>query len=128
MIPVKQTRLGSTGNCFEASIASLMNLNIEDIPDLCAYQDGPWMKKLNKWLEKYKLVYMEVHLLVTEAENFFSDKDFYHVIVGDTSRRTGIKHAVVGRKGKMVHDPHPDHAGILQGEMLHIGILVNQCL
>ncbi len=129
MTPVKQTRLGKNGNCFEASIACLLNLKLEEVPDLLAYEHGPWMEKLNNWLAKeYKLTYMEVHIPIKEADDFFSDKDFFHIICGNTTRSTHIKHAVIGRKGKMVHDPHPSNIGLVEDDMLHIGILVSQCI
>lgn len=127
MIPVKQTRFGKIGNCFEACIASL--LNIEDIPDFLAYEEGLWLEKTNKWLaENHRLVYMEVSLQAKEKESFFRDKDFFHILVGYTPRSTVIRHAVIGRKWMIVHDPHPDNTGILTDETLNIGILVNQCL
>ena len=129
MIPLKQTRLGETGNCFETCIASLLNLEIEQVPDLLAYEHGPWMEKINEWLaSKYKLAYIILYLPKIERDCFFSDKDFYHVMIGNTNRSSDIKHAVVGRRGKMVHDPHPDNIGILDDDMLKIGVLVSQCL
>ena len=128
MLPVKQTRLKENGNCFEACIASLLNLKLEGVPDLLAYDQGPWMEKLNEWLNiKYNLVYMEVHMPSNEVENFFLNKDFYHVIIGNTTRSPEIKHAVIGRKGKMVYDPHPSNIGVIKSDILYIGILVSRC-
>lgn len=129
MIPIQQTRLGSTGNCFEASIASLLNLSIDQVPDFGAYEeDGTWMDKLNEWLAPKGLAYFEARIARNEIDDFFRHKDFYHVICGPTVRSTRIHHAVVGRKGKMVHDPHPDCIGILEEDSLHIGVLIANCI
>lgn len=122
MIPVMQTK---PTNCLEACIASLLEVRIEDIPDLEAYTDGPWMKKLNEWLEiNYQVVYMEVQILSKEVSKFFQDKDFFHIIIGKTLRSSKIRHAIIARQGKMLHDPYPGGLGVLDDEFLMIGILV----
>lgn len=130
MIPVQQTRTGSNGNCFEASIASLLGLPIEQVPDLGAYEDnGLWMEKLNEWLAQKGLSYFESRIARNELDDFFIDKDFYHVLIGPTERSKRILHAVVGRKGKMVHDPHPDNIGVLLNEeTVRMGVIVFQCI
>lgn len=128
MIPIYQTRLGATGNCFEASIASLLNLPLDQVPDLAAYEDnGLWADKLNEWLAPKGLAYFEARIARNEIDDFFKHKDFYHIICGPTARSAKIHHAVVGRKGKMVHDPHPDGIGVLEEENLNIGVLVSKC-
>lgn len=42
----------------------------------------------------------------------------YHVVVGP-SPRGAYNHAVVGLNGKIVHDPHPDGGGLLDGAWVH---------
>ena len=39
--------------------------------------------------------------------------DVYYIVSGK-SPRYNVDHSVVFRKGKMVHDPHPDNTGILK--------------
>ncbi len=131
MKPVTQSRTGLDGNCFESCIASLLELQLAEVPDLAAYEDdGRWLKKLNEWLgPKYGLAYLELSIAHDETDNFFSDKDFYHVMIGPTERSGKIKHAVIGRKGRMVHDPHPSQRGILREDsFLMIGVLVKACI
>jgi hypothetical protein len=130
MTPVMQTRFGRQGNCFEACIASLLDMSIERIPDLAAYDDdGEWMGRLNEWLSKMGLAYFEARIPRDEMKGFFSDKDFCHVMIGPTNRFTDLQHAVVGRKGQLVHDPHPDGVGVLsEPESLRIGVIVRQCV
>lgn len=38
--------------------------------------------------------------------------DIYHEISGPSPRGNGVYHAVVGRNGEVVHDPHPSRAGL----------------
>ena len=86
------------------------------------------MKKLNEWLAReYQLQYFESHIKIKELKDFFFDKDFYHIIVGKTIRYEKLLHAVVGRKGKMVHDPHPKGVGLVEEDILRFGIVVYQC-
>jgi hypothetical protein len=39
--------------------------------------------------------------------------DEYVAIYGDSPRGQGISHIVISRRGRIVHDPHPDRTGIL---------------
>jgi len=129
MKPVYQTRLFTNGNCFEDSIASLLELDIDDVPDLLAYQDDQrWVGKLNEWLAQKGLCYMESLLPLEDVEDFFSNKDFYHTIISDTTSDGKVKHAVIARKGKMIHDPHPAQLKMIEpDEFLRIGYLVSTC-
>lgn len=130
MTPVMQTAFGRQGNCFEACIASLLDMSIDRVPDLAAYDDnGESIGRLNEWLSKIGLAYFEARIPRNEVQEFFSDKDFYHVMVGPTSRFTDLQHAVIGRRGQLAHDPHPDGVGILpEPESLRIGVIIRQCI
>lgn len=130
MKQVEQTKLGSDGNCFEACIASLLDCAIEEVPDLGAYEeDNTWLGVLNDWLERtYGLGYLECRVPHRERDEFWKDKNFYHIIIGPTSLSQDIHHAVVGRKGRMLWDPHPEHIGILdEPDSMRIGVIVSQC-
>ena len=125
MKPVIQTRTGATGNCFEACIASILELKLEEVPDFSAYsEDQTWVKKLNKWLSKRGLVYFEVNIDVSCTNDFFKSRNFYHILIGDTVGGGKLKHAVVGNNGKMVYDPHPSNIGIIKEKILTMGLFV----
>jgi len=115
MIPVKQTRLhnepeGSIGNCWEACIASILELPIEDIPD-CA--DENWWTATQNWLLKNcgaKLLRIN-----NTGEKTILPGPFTYYILSGKSPRSDVQHAVVAHRGGIVHDPHPSDDG-LDGE------------
>jgi hypothetical protein len=129
MLKVYQTRTGATGNCFEACIASILDKDITDVPDLCAHEkSGKWIEVLNCWLDQFGMAYMECSVPTAEVEEFFKNKDFYHIIIAQTTGPGTIKHAVVGRKGKVIFDPLQPPLTIVTEEVLTMGVLVCTCL
>jgi len=128
MIPVKQTRYDEMGNCMEACIASLLHLKIEEVPKLFSYKtDGSWIIKLNNWLNKKGLVYIEMIVPEEQSEVFFKDKDFYYILIGQTRKNLNIHHAVIGRKGEIIHDPFPVKTKFIEEKNPTIGVIVLQC-
>ena len=104
MIKVFQTDHGAiTGNCMESCIASLFELNLNQVPILCAGEDGDnWHKNLLAWLkEKMGCYYLEFTWKAWDA----AVPSAYCIIVGKSPRYPDTKHAVVGHGTKIVHDP-----------------------
>jgi len=96
MRPVVQSRTGKVGNCFAASLASVLNLPLRSVPDFKRANLDP---EVNRWLGKnYGLQYKE--LPITDPAPLG-----YHFILGLSPR--GGQHCVVGYNGKLAHDPHP---------------------
>jgi hypothetical protein len=95
MIPVTQSRTGKNGTCFRACVASLLDIKESQVPDWEAANQDPGV---NGFLRKRGLRYEEVPVGGTAPVG-------YHVITG-LSPRGGL-HAVVGRDGRTVWDPHP---------------------
>lgn len=111
MIPIKQTVLGRGGNCFAACIASIMELELENVPNFCTNEN--WREETNKWLSTFGFFYMDFHLagdLRDELCQYWG----YHIIAGDSPR--GLRHATVGYRGHIYHDPHPDNNGLVSGD------------
>ena len=116
MIPVKQTKLHdppkSIGNCFQACLASILEISIEDTFDIFGEDitENNWIQKLNEWLaEKYDLCFYEFR-----KEQFYHRESLgYHIISGKSPRNPKQQHSVVGYEGEMVFDPHPSNDGIL---------------
>jgi len=103
MQPTQQTIYGQTGNCFSAVIASLLEENLNDVPNFCLYQN--WREKTNEWLVDKNLFYIDMLLrgdLRDELVRFFG----YHEISG-RSPRGSCDHSIVGYKGEPRFDPHP---------------------
>jgi hypothetical protein len=115
MIEQHQTTFGTNksgdsrepGNCFATAIACILEIALDEIPNFCAYED--WFERANQWLNERGLCYLEFGI-GTEQE-FWAGFTGYCILVGDSPR--GCKHAVVGYKAKMVHDPHPSGEGLV---------------
>lgn len=93
MIPQTQSRVGKRGRCFPTCIASILDIDERDVPDL----DNTDRAQVDKFLAPYGYYYREVGTDVRPLG--------YHIILGVSPR--GGNHSVVGRDGKLVHDPHP---------------------
>lgn len=104
-----QTKMGDQGNCFATAIGCILNRDPAEIPNFCCIADN-WREATNEWLKSLGLFYMDVSLpgdLRDELTRFWG----WHVISGDGPR--GRRHAVVGWRGDIYHDPHPSRDGLL---------------
>lgn len=125
MKPAKQTKLHisdkQNGNCMNAAFASILELDIEDIPH---FEDMPecgqgtkenpsWWKALNDWLWQ-----MGFYL---ETRNGSQGMPPVYFIANGPSPR-GLEHSVIYKGTEMVHDPHPSNEGL--NEVTSIWILV----
>lgn len=99
MKPVFQTRFGADGNCFEASVASLFELPLEEVPDFG--KDDFWYDRFTTWCKRH----FGLQPLELTVEDGGWRPDGYHLISGMTSR--GLRHSVVGYGGEEIHDPYP---------------------
>ena len=119
MIEVQQTVMhdpenGKIGNCFSAVLASLLHLQIEEVPLFVS--DG-WLKDLNLWLRQFGLAYV----VLDGMREYCQEKGvlvLHHEIAGKSPRSTdsedgAFNHACVGIDGEFVFDPHPSNAGFI---------------
>lgn len=118
MKPVMQTDTTfNMGNCGEACLASILEIDLRDIPQLHD-QDDPqngyiYCKNLREFVSKFGLSYIDMAMSEGhEAEDFF--KDCWAIASGPSPRGTEEwhRHAVVWRNGKIIHDPHPSQSGL----------------
>ena len=116
MKPVNQTLFGDGtngsdyGNCFPACLASILEYPLQDIPNFCEDKDN-WFQHANMWLSEFGLSYFDCKMGVADLEHN-SQHWGYHLICGQ-SARGAILHNVVGKEGKIVHDPHPSKLGLI---------------
>ena len=102
-----QTIFGPKGNCFSAVVADIFGIPIcEAFYIFKKRRQKSWVGAMNAWAAKKGF-----------AALFISPKSGLvptglHVMVGTTVRKT--HHAVLGKNGTMVHDPHPDRSGIIK--------------
>lgn len=96
---IKQTRFGEgVGNCFQACLASILNLPLESCPDIAKMSDETWFDEVSQWLRS--MGYVLEYTAGVQPRNGFA------IACGKTKR--GPQHAVVMYGGKYLHDPHPD--------------------
>lgn len=110
MKPVMQTKLGSPGgNCFPACVASLIELDIDDVPDFCNNddEDYDWAPDLSEWLRPRGLDCAVTTVLDGGFPKYWR---LYWIAGGQTE--TGAWHCVVYRGQEPVHDPHPGKCGL----------------
>lgn len=131
MIGVTQSRTGRpAGNCTEASIASILGVPLEAVPDLYDPEEDPesptWRqarwKVLHDWLlTEHGLKYVQVRLPPAQALPIIARgigeealRNTYHLLMGKNP--DGLGHAVVGLNGEMVWDPNPRRRGIVDAD------------
>jgi hypothetical protein len=109
MIPVTQTILsdpanGVRGNCLAAITASLLEIDIGDIPDLLEANDG-WQAAWTRFCKSrgYEVRYCG------DDENFPAGLS---VAYGPGPR--GTYHVAIYLDGELHHDPHPSRDGLLE--------------
>ncbi len=122
MTPITQTKFGRPdGNCFAACVASILEARLEELDSVeAAHADyarryidagdedpgGPhWWDALVAWSRShgYQPLYLPEKELAPAG---------YAIASGPGPR--GLPHAVVTLHGNVVHDPHPDRAGITE--------------
>lgn len=101
------------GDCYRTAIACVLEREPSEVPHFMDFTWGEW--EARKWLKaEYGLTIAQTR--VDKMSNGWvlnlakGEHDVFHLMIGDTVR--GLKHAVVGRNGSVVWDPHPSRAGL----------------
>lgn len=116
MKPVNQTIYGTPcGNCFAACVASILELELEEVPNFVAAEKN-WFDVLNAFMASFRL-----YPLFLQGKSAFTPLGNY-IVSGKSPRDPKILHSVVYNSGVMVHDPHPSRSGI--GEVYDMCIFV----
>lgn len=101
------------GNCRTACVASILEIPLAEVPYFVAFPD--WEKEQARFLAERGL-----HAKWSYGYGH-SKPEGYSIAVGISPRSRKDKplyHAVVALDGEIVHDPHPDRAGIC-GEVMY---------
>ena len=107
MKPVRQTIFGKPdGNCFQACVASLLEVPLEEVPSFTE----KWWLELEAWLESRGLA----PLLLTWplAKGSYFCLDTHYIACGLAGR--GLRHSVIYKNQELIHDPHPDNTGLVE--------------
>lgn len=110
MIPVNQTKLHipgkQNGNCMTAALASLLEMDLPDIPAFENMEDDVWFDAVVDWLNDLGFQLLQWNEKVALKG--------YYIANGITSR--GFAHSVVYKGEKMAHDPHYLREGLKEIE------------
>lgn len=110
MKPVYQTVFGKpNGNCFQACVASILEMDLDDVPHVCKGDNPEWMYDLNKWLLQFGL-----GALTVAFQDEAPIKHGYCCACGPCGPE-GLKHSIVLKDFKLAHNPH-EGWGDLEGE------------
>lgn len=114
MIPVKQTRVGKGGDGFRACVASVLELDLVEVPDFCNEEPvSEWFLTFCGWLRQFDLsAVMIAGPWDNKLQQLFQD---VHVLAGGQSAVRPHPHKVVYFNGRLAHDPAPEGLG-LRGE------------
>lgn len=118
MTPVKQTILNTTrGNCFGACLASLLDVGVDDVPNIHDLGCEDWFYPLNAWLlENHRVVLLMIEATAYAEKVWFPDGVPF---IASCDGPAGVRHAVVmeyrGMNAVTVHDPFPGNTGELSG-------------
>lgn len=123
MLPVMMTAFGwPTGNCFAASVASILEIGIDDLPLGAIPAKRPdesvdaWLEPWNEWFEKTR----GLRMVAIAAWWEYEGKEQLYLFPGwavlnckvlgapPNSDGTELNHAVVSHNGQIVHDPMPN--------------------
>jgi hypothetical protein len=108
--PVYQTKSGpEVGNCYQASVASLLGLPLNDVPDF-GQEDDP---------ERSYTTFVGKRGFIVLKPPTTLKPNCYYLAFGP-SVVTGRPHVVVYRAGKLSHDPHKGRNGLSSVEVIHI--------
>ena len=116
MKPVMQTVFDSVkGNCLQASLASVLEVPLDDVPDLAERDD--WYEAMNAWLrETYG-----IEMVCVPVGGWIPPG--IHLTGGDGGR--WIEHIVVGKDGMKIHDPYPKSEGLSEEKQHWLFVVVN---
>ena len=126
MKKVMQTKTGVGVNCEGATIATLLGLDIQDVPDFwegcdikkptCRENGAKYNENLNNFLKTlgFKAITLGFNEPSEQAEGWVQDISIVagvkHLVNGISPR--GYMHSVIYENGSLWHDPHPEGGGV----------------
>jgi hypothetical protein len=121
--PDGHTHGGIPGNCLQTVVASLLDLDVDEVPHFAVYLD--WFGAMRRWArerdgdftyfpipvpDQYADAWASVQAWMAEAP----DRSRFLIIDGP-SPRGDFWHVAVGNADlSLAHDPHPSQAGLVE--------------
>lgn len=119
MIPVHQTLTETgEGNCLSASLASVLELSLDEVPDFVKEHGLNYYHAVNEWLSQFGLMWLRVVVPPDSLPRFRPLPAGAICLVTGHSPRGQGNHSIVatiedGWNVKLLHDPHPSGRGIV---------------
>lgn len=112
MIPVYQTRTvanDATGNCFNACVASILEMPLRDVCDVLPDFNGDYWGEWNRWLAGLGLQLDYVPLNQGPPKGYAIASGYGGRFYPEGHAKAGqpILHAAVVFNGELAHDPFP---------------------
>lgn len=102
---------GIVGDCVRACIASILEMEMKDVPHFLATED--WLKSSAEWLKTHDLIMMTIPAQTWDFKAWLAAAkvpgNVYYIIEDQSPRFPDELHAVVGCNGEQVYDPHPEN-------------------
>ncbi len=107
---------GVPGNCFQAAVASLLDLFLDEVPHFLLNGDS-WFADSQKFVHEKTGMHWNYFTAIFPFYKHPQDAPSY-VLMDGKSPRGDFYHVVVADAvtGEMVHDPHPSGDGLLSVE------------
>jgi len=109
---VYQTNFGKSGNCFQACVASVLELELVQVPDFVNDSKTEWFSNLRDWLKNYNLGVVNVDFTELSISDITQISSGFCIAQGQKPNRDNVKHAVVMNNVCLSHDPLPDGEGL----------------
>lgn len=106
---------GIFGDCFRATLASLLNKPIAEVPHFLHDNNGDkFLERLHEFLAKFDCVWVEFPAWDMKQWKIHCSVKvpIYHAISDISPRFPDSLHCVVGCDGVVVFDPHPSKTGL----------------
>lgn len=127
MIGIMQTKKGVGGNCFQASLATILGLQLDDVPHFFENSDKEWSDdiaaecydKIQDWLAVRNLRFLELGYDDQDEDLWDRHCQGLCLVTHKATKIQGAMHTVVFRDGKPCWDPN---IGDVAGSELPAGI------
>ncbi len=127
---------GVAGNCYQAAIASALNLPLDEVPHFSNMEGDLWWTESHDWYLSRGLMRGCLHLENNDGPfafpvyadpngdwpNGHRPGEVVAILGSGPSPRGSFRHIVVldPDTGVMIHDPHPSGAGVVEVDELEI--------
>ena len=115
------TAAGLPGNCLQAAVASLLEVDLDQVPHFALYRD--WFAAMRRWARDTRegdFTYFSFPVEDRYAAGWqrvteWGREHGSHILLSGPSPRGPFWHVVVGDVDlQITHDPHPSRAGLVE--------------